>query len=29
MIAGKLILRGMYPAGLWRALTRPVGEATV
>lgn len=29
MIAGKLIRRGMYPAGLWRALTRPVDEATV
>jgi glycosyltransferase involved in cell wall biosynthesis len=29
MIAGKLIRRGMYPAGLWRALTRPVGEATL
>lgn len=29
MIAGKLLRRGMYPAGLWRALTRPVREATV
>jgi len=29
MIAGKLLRRGMYPAGLWRALTHSVAEATV